>query len=468
MTSIAATFFILLLGACKVLANGFQIDWENDDSIKEAASVMAADLMTSYEGNLPGQTPGLLFLKPDPEPWWWAGAVLFSTMVDYWHFTKDTKYNDVVKAAMVHQSGVNQDFLTPNWTAHMGNDDQGFWGMTAMLAAETGFDDPKPGEPQWLASAQGVFNTMAAPDRQSDSCGGGLRWQINFYSPGFDYKNSISNGILFNLGARLARYTGNNTYEEWANKMWDWERSVGLITDGYAVYDGAHIDKKTQNCTAITITEYTYNSAVWLQGAAFLYNHTKGDPEWKKRVEGLLDHMLKQFFPKNIITETSCQNDETNICTRDRFLHKGVSIRWLTSIAQVAPFTAEKINPVLEASAKAAASHCTGGDNGRMCGFQWSSGQHDGTINIGTQMTALSAVLSGLYRRGGGSVAPPLTHDTGGTSKGDAGAGSNAGVNHLGRSGAHPVTTAGKVGAGFLTIFLLGSILGVEAWILFD
>ncbi|RCI10165.1 hypothetical protein L249_8629 [Ophiocordyceps polyrhachis-furcata BCC 54312] len=412
---------------------------------------MAGDLMTYYQGNQPGHTPGLLFLAPDPEPWWWAGGVLFSTMIDYWHFTKDAKYNDVVKAAMVHQSGANQDFLTPNWTAHMGNDDQGFWGMSAMLAAETGFDDPKPDEPQWLASAQGVFNTMASPERQDDSCGGGLRWQINFYSVGYDYKNSISNGILFNLGARLARYTGNGTYGEWADKIWNWERSVGLMTDAYAVYDGGHI---YNNCTQITVTEYTYNSA------------TNGDEKWRKRVEGLLDHMLTQFFPKNIITETSCQNDEINTCTRDRFLHKGVSLRWLTTIAQLAPFTAAKITPVLEASAKAAVSQCTGGDNGRMCGFQWSSGTYDGTANAGTQMTALSAVLSVLYQRGRGVA--PLTHDTGGTSRGDPGAGSNDGVRDLARPAAHSVTTAGKVGAGFLTIFLLVSILGVEAWIVLD
>ncbi|RDA94687.1 hypothetical protein CP533_6788 [Ophiocordyceps camponoti-saundersi (nom. inval.)] len=464
MIATAAIPWILLLGARRVLASGIEVDWNSDDSIKAAASALAADLMPYYEGNLPGHTPGLLFLPPDPEPWWWAGGVLFGIMIDYWHFTKDTKYNDVVKAAMVHQAGENQDFLTPNWTAHMGNDDQGFWGMSAMLAAETGFDDPGPDEPQWLATAQGVFNTMASPERHDQTCGGGLRWQLHFYSVGYDYKNSISNGILFNLGARLARYTGNSTYEEWANKIWEWERAVGFMTDEYAVYDGGHVYK---NCTNISDTQYTYNSAVWLQGAAFLYNHTNGSPEWRQRVQGLLDHMLVQFFPKDgIISETSCQNEEINTCTRDRLLHKGVSLRWLTTIAQVAPFTAEKIRPVVEASAKAALSQCTGGDNGRQCGFQWSSGKYDGTTNAGTQMSALSAVVSVLYGRG--HITAPLTRDTGGTSRGDSGAGSNANVQDLRGPRAQPVTTADRVGAGFLTLVFLVSFVGVEAWIVMN
>lgn len=240
------------------------------DSIKEAASTLAADSMSFYDGAKPGQTPGLLYEKGNPELWWWAGGVLFDTIIAYAHYTGDKTYNDVVKQGTVHQAGVNQDFLTPNWTAHMGNDDQGFWGLTAMTAAETNFENPEPNEPQWLATAQGVFNTMAAPERQDDVCGGGLRWQLNLYSPGYNYKNSISNGLFFNLGARLARYTGNKTYEDWANKVWDWERRVGFITDDYAVLDGASIHG---DCTNIDKSEWTYNAGVFLHGAAFLYNH---------------------------------------------------------------------------------------------------------------------------------------------------------------------------------------------------
>lgn len=116
---------------------------------------------------------------------------MWGTLIDYWHLTGDETYNDLTKQAILFQVGPNQDFMPPNYTASMGNDDQGFWGMTAMLAAENKFPDPPEDEPQWLALAQAVFNTMATPDRwQTDTCGGGLRWQVPFSNIGYNYKNS--------------------------------------------------------------------------------------------------------------------------------------------------------------------------------------------------------------------------------------------------------------------------------------
>lgn len=111
-------------------------------------------------------------------------------MIDYWHYTGDTSYNDLVSQAMLWQVGPNQDYMPPNVTASLGNDDQGFWGMSAMLAAEVNFPDPPSGQPQWLSLAQAVFNTQADPGRHDDTCGGGLRWQIPFSNNGYDYKNS--------------------------------------------------------------------------------------------------------------------------------------------------------------------------------------------------------------------------------------------------------------------------------------
>src|ERR1700722_18854444 len=98
----------------------------------------------------------------------------------------------------------------------------GFWGMAAMSAAETNFQNPPANQPQWLALAQAVYNTQANPERHDDTCNGGMRWQIPFTNTGYDYKNSISNGIFINLGARLAIYTGNASYTDWVEKTWNW------------------------------------------------------------------------------------------------------------------------------------------------------------------------------------------------------------------------------------------------------
>lgn len=72
------------------------------------------------------------------------------------------------------------------------------------------------------------------------------------------------------MGARLARYTGNKSYADWAEKTWDWMRGVGFMDDEYNIYDGGHVD---HNCTDVNRAQFSYNSAIFLEGAAFMYNY---------------------------------------------------------------------------------------------------------------------------------------------------------------------------------------------------
>ena len=82
------------------------------DSIKKAASTVAFDMMSYYHGNESGQAEGLL---PDPYYWWEAGA-LFGQMVEYWFYTGDTTYNQVVTNGILAQVGPQKDFMPPNQT----------------------------------------------------------------------------------------------------------------------------------------------------------------------------------------------------------------------------------------------------------------------------------------------------------------------------------------------------------------
>jgi len=160
--------------------------------------------MSYYTGNNTGDVAGNL---PSPYYWWEAGA-MFMIMIDYWYYTGDTSYVAETKEALIHQAGTDYDFMPINQTKSEGNDDQGFWAMAALTAAEEKFEDPDEGTPGWLAMAQAVFNLMAG--RWDDTtCGGGLRWQIFTFNTGYTYKNSIANGCFFNIAARLGRYTGN-------------------------------------------------------------------------------------------------------------------------------------------------------------------------------------------------------------------------------------------------------------------
>lgn len=68
----------------------------------------------------------------------------------------------------------------------------------------------------------------------------------------------------------MARYTGNQTYADWAEKTWDWITGVGLMDAKYNIYDGGHVE---HNCTDINRAQFSYNNAVYLLGAAYMYNY---------------------------------------------------------------------------------------------------------------------------------------------------------------------------------------------------
>lgn len=140
-----------------------------------------------------------------------------------------------------------------------------------MTAAEQQLPNP-PSSPSWLRLAQNVFDLQAAR-WDTSSCGGGLRWQIFTFNSGYDYKNAISAGTFFQLAARLARFTGNQTYADWAEKSYEWTSSVGLIDSDFKVYDGA---LTTNNCSQPSHLQWTYNAATFLYGSAVMYNLVRG------------------------------------------------------------------------------------------------------------------------------------------------------------------------------------------------
>ncbi|CZT04211.1 hypothetical protein WAI453_009633 [Rhynchosporium graminicola] len=479
-------------------AAAITVDTTSSASLKSAAKTAVEGLLTFYHGNEPGQVPGLL---PPPHFWWETGG-MFMTMIDYWRFTGDTSHNALVSEGMIFQAGPERDFMPPNQTKTEGNDDQGFWAMAAMLAAETNFPNPPPDQPQWLALAQAVFNELTAR-WDTQTCGGGLKWQIFPFNNGYTYKNSIANGCLFNLGARLARYTNNQTYADWAIKVWDWENSIGLIDDNFNVYDGA---TEPTNCTTIERLQWTYNAGIYLYGAANLYNLTEGSALWGDRVSGLLSSSITVFFHDSIMTEQACERGGK--CNIDQSSFKAFFSSWLAGTSILAPFTSSTIYPLLAASAKAAGLQCSGGATGDVCGFKWTTGaNYDGTTGVGQQMSALGAFSSAIVQvprkstskpssnpnskpnsnpKSNPNSSPssnpssdpssdpntgsstedndplpnfaPVTNTTGGTSLGDA----SAGLSKPGGRTKPEIKTTMKdtVAASFVTLGIVGSVVG--------
>lgn len=395
-------------------------------------------------------------------------------LIDYWYYTGDATYNAVIQEGMLHQVGPYNDFMTPNQTLTEGNDDQGFWGMAAMSAAEYNFQDPAQDQPQWLALAQAVFNTQAAR-WDTEYCNGGLRWQIFTWNNGFNYKNSISQACFFNLAARLALYTGNSTYADWAVRTWDWMTSIGFIDENYRIYDGATVEN---NCTDITPYEFSYNAGAFLLGAAAMvaYSSNEGQTEtdaattWHERVDGLLDSAELIFFFGNdtsdrVMIEVACE--PVNLCDVDQQSFKAYLGRWMAATTKWAPWTLSRIKMLLRNSAEAAVRQCGGGENGRLCGLKWAnnSGAWDGTTGVGQQMAALEVVLGSMIRE----AKEPVTETTGGTSSGDPDAGGSD-EGRVDPVGWHhgPIRTGDRAGAAFVTFFVLAALLAAIVFMITD
>lgn len=331
---------------------------------------------------------------------------MWGSMLDYYHYTGDASYNDAFIQAMTHSTNLGPDFnyMPKEHDWEEGNDDLFFWGSAAISAGERNFPQPDESIPTWLEIGANVFNQLASR-WDTSACNGGLRWQILASNPnGLDYKNSVSNGGFFQIAARMARATGNDTYLDWAEKIWDWSAGIGFIDpQSYHVYDGA---SSNQNCSVINKASFTYTSGIYLHGAAVLANHT-AKPIWTERTHNLLDGAGWFFSPfansTDILYEAACEKGNT--CNADMSTHKGYLARFMWQATTMVPSITEKVTQLMTATSKAAVKTCTGGKTGRACGMKWWVGGYDGNTGLGQEMCTLEAVQGFLAQ----DATAPLT-----------------------------------------------------------
>ncbi|KAF2203979.1 hypothetical protein GQ43DRAFT_388884 [Delitschia confertaspora ATCC 74209] len=382
---------VVSLAAFLPLASAVQLNPDDEGSLKSACALYARGLINYYKNNAtdtPRQDIGIL---PKPLYWWEAGA-MWGSYIEYSAFTGDSSYENTIIQALVANSGPKKDIILPWRKDQEGNDDQAFWALSFMSAVEYQFQDPAKSDPQYLEVVKNAFDNIASR-WDNKACNGGLKWQIypeNAY--GYNYKNAVSNGAMFALGARLARYTGEKKYAEWAERIWDWSERIGFISDKFEVFDGAD-DRK--NCSELDHTQWSYNIGLYLHGAAGMYDFTKGSDIWKKRTSGLLDNTGRVFFKDDVMKE-GCEAPEKGFqaCNDDQKTFKAYLSRFLAKTAILAPFTKDRVTKMLRTSAIAAAKSCSGGIDGVTCGMKWTEGSYDNEYGVGQQMSALEVTQS--------------------------------------------------------------------------
>lgn len=181
--SSAAAAASLLLASNAV---AIDVDASISQSIIDAAGTIAASIIAKYPGNEDnGGIPGLF---PDSYYWWESGFA-WDTLLSYSSLTGDNQYDYTISQALLFQIGPDNNYMPPNQSRSLGNDDQTFWAHAALTAEETAFQLPDDaGVDSWIQLAQNAFDGQTLR-WENDTCGGGLRWQIFSFNNGYDYKN---------------------------------------------------------------------------------------------------------------------------------------------------------------------------------------------------------------------------------------------------------------------------------------
>ncbi|EEB09631.1 mannan endo-1,6-alpha-mannosidase [Schizosaccharomyces japonicus yFS275] len=437
----------VLLGflTCIRLSFAFSLDVTDENSILDGLNIVKSGLMNYYDSST------TVFLTV----YWWMTGAGMNALLNNYYLTGNSTYNDLVTKVLLSNTGDENDFAPSSQTLDLGNDDQAFWALTAMSAAELNFTESSSQSSSWLEMAQAVFNEQVAR-WDTTLCDGGLRWQIYPFNNGYTYKNSITNGLLFQLAARIARFTANDTCAEFAEKVWDWTTTVGFLNEStFTVYDGA---TTADNCSTLTETQWTYNVGVFLGGAAYLYNYTNGSTVWQQRLDGLITKASNHFFSGGVIYDPQCET--SNSCNTDQPSFKGYLARFMMYAMQLAPYTYDTIMPLMKTSATAAALACSGGSDAVTCGtrWYWNNGTWDSNYGVGQQLSALEVIQSLLVDK----MQVPLTQSTGGTSASNPNAGSASASSTVVIS---PATTKDKHWSRFFTALLVFLLLSCSIWL---
>lgn len=107
-----------------------------------------------------------------------------------------------------------------------------------------------------------------------------------------------------------------------------------------------------------------------------------------------------------VLVEIACETYGT--CTDEQYAFKGLAAQWMGATLQIAPFTANTIAPILQASASGAAAACPRGSPYTACGFRWTTGGSDGNTGFGQQLSALNVISATLAA----NASAPVTSNT--------------------------------------------------------
>lgn len=148
----------------------------------------------------------------------------------------------------------------------------------------------------------------------NDNAGGGIAWQKGMKWS----KNACSNGPACILAARLYQEFGDESYKEWALKIYNWEKSTLVNMNNGMVYDNINSENGEINTNWV----FTYNQGTFIGSAVELYKIFNEKAY-------LNDAVLVADYTTSSLTNNSVLKSEG---TGDGGLFKGIFIRYFTDL----------------------------------------------------------------------------------------------------------------------------------------
>lgn len=243
-----------------------------------------------------------------------------------------------------------------------------------------------PGGLSYGALANNTYNQVFA--QYDPTCQGGLWWSRDRSNPqSASYKSTITQCQEMLLGARLAILTGNNQYISQGQQLYNWMKTVGIVTSDFTVYDG--LDTKSNTCS-INGAIFSYQTGFLTGALAWMYQATK-TASFISDANSLFTAALTKFAPNNIVTDP-CETG--NSCALNSVSTKGTMLRGWGYLNEFTTSSTVKnqLKSVLRASVDAMLQTC---DSNLNCGNNWSTKTFTSS-NVHFQMNSMELITTYL------------------------------------------------------------------------
>ena len=225
---------------------------------------------------------------------------------------------DIIIDAFIRTGDENYKNLMDNWFTGVKAGNGNKWKNAfyddmewIALACERAYR--ATGDDKWDTVVKTLWNEIKSAWNE-EYADGGMAWKTDQpYS-----KNACSNGPAAILAARLAKSSGIPEHQEFAVKIFRWEKDH-LLKDGLIL---DHIDGRTDQ---ITTWKFTYNQGTYIGAAIELYNLT-GDKSYLDDARIVADKTISSLTTNSVLKlEGSPDSSEDS----DAHLFKGIFIRYL-------------------------------------------------------------------------------------------------------------------------------------------